>query len=187
MSDKSVDGDGKTGGSGPAGNNKLSAVAWKVFAGALVGAIAWRHARQKIETRQRVITVVLQQGDTIGDLITKYVGDYTESNLELVHKLNKRTIPDIDLLSPGVSLKIPDNRKPELATAEAEWWRLRARSGMLIEYADPEDLDDDFEMFEEPKTTKYTTKPKPAKGWWGQAKEPEVDPNNSAKLLQDRW
>ena len=42
----------------------------------------------------------------------KYVGEYSEENLELIQKMNKKTLKDINFVQPGDVLKIPDNRKP---------------------------------------------------------------------------
>lgn len=66
---------------------------------------------------------MLQQGDTIGDLITKYVGDYTESNLELVHKLNKVSWANF---MQGVGLNVRSSR----------WGIYHVRSNMVCMYMD---------------------------------------------------
>ena len=53
------------------------------------------------------IEVVVGPGDSLGHLVCKYVGDYTEENLERVRELNKASIADLELLSPGMVLVLP--------------------------------------------------------------------------------
>lgn len=43
--------------------------------------------------------------------VSRYVGDYTERNVELLRALNKEKLRDIDLVQPGTVLVVPDNRK----------------------------------------------------------------------------
>ena len=52
----------------------------------------------------------------------KYVGEYTEENLRVALDMNKDRIDDIDFVQPGTVIRLPDNRRPKLATPEAEWW-----------------------------------------------------------------
>lgn len=164
--------------------SNFATYAWKVFAGALVGAFAFRHARKTYQNRPRTITVELTEGDTLGYLVTKYVGDYTDLNLDTIKKLNKGALFDVDFLQPGDKLIIPDNRRQqELATAEADWWRRRARSGLLKQSTGPVSADTPDEEPEEKKKGKSNIS-------WGFGKRKETapeEPKNKIKLIQDEW
>ena len=41
----------------------------------------------------------------------RYVGDYTEANVELLRSMNKKKLADVDLVQPGTVLVVPDNRR----------------------------------------------------------------------------
>ena len=66
------------------------------------------------------IEVVVGSGDSLGHLVCKYVGDYTEENLERVRELNKASIADLELLSPGMVLVLPRMITLNEAQAEAD-------------------------------------------------------------------
>ena len=66
--------------------------------------------------------MTLGEGQTVGELVCKYVGEYTEENLRVALDMNKDRIDDIDFVHPGTVIRLPDNRRPKLATPEAEWW-----------------------------------------------------------------
>ena len=50
------------------------------------------------------IELVIGSGDTLGDIVCKYVGDYTEENINRVRELNRGHIADVEILSPGMVL-----------------------------------------------------------------------------------
>ncbi|KAK3276158.1 hypothetical protein CYMTET_15753 [Cymbomonas tetramitiformis] len=110
----------------------------KVAIGSVLGAVAAREcSRRRAKGAKILLEIVVKEGDTVGDIITQYVGDYTVDNLRKVTNLNKKTVPHLDFIRAGDVIVVPDNRRPELATAEADWWRRRARSGDI---EDTEDL-----------------------------------------------
>ena len=45
--------------------------------------------KQKTKSKGPLIEVALAEGETLGDLIVKYVGDYTTNNIALVKSMNK--------------------------------------------------------------------------------------------------
>jgi len=161
---------------------------WKVVAGVIVGGFIVREVVKHKGTLSKgskskgaTISIRLREGDTLGGLITKYLGDYTEKNVNIVRKLNKKHIQDIDFLEPGMIVKIPDNRVPELATAEADWWKRRARSLALSETNPSLDkVNEDFQKWEMEDEKKSSRKQR-----WGKKKQQE--PENKIKLLQDEW
>jgi len=55
------------------------------------------------------VKVAIQEGETLGDILVKYVGDYTEDNLNMIKKLNKE-IKDLDLIQPGQVIEVIDLR-----------------------------------------------------------------------------
>jgi len=148
----------------------------------------------KLTTRGKYVNVTVYEGDSLGSLVTKYVGDYTDENLKKILKINKKQLQDGDLLQPGTVLRIPDNRKTELATAEKDWWKRRARkSGKTVSptksaepVVDTEDLNKDFEKLqkEEKKALKFP--------WQKKAEPIKEEPlppmvKGDVQLLQDRW
>ena len=78
--------------------------------------------RLPLSSRRKTIEVTLGEGQTVGELVCKYVGEYTEENLRVALDMNKDRIDDIDFVQPGTVIRLPDNRRPKLATPEAEWW-----------------------------------------------------------------
>ena len=78
--------------------------------------------RLPLSSRRKTIEVTLGEGQTVGELVCKYVGEYTEENLRVALDMNKDRIDDIDFVRPGTVIRLPDNRRPKLATPEAEWW-----------------------------------------------------------------
>eukprot|EP00213_Chloropicon_mariensis_P004816 CAMPEP_0197476798 /NCGR_PEP_ID=MMETSP1309-20131121/10389_1 /TAXON_ID=464262 /ORGANISM="Genus nov. species nov., Strain RCC998" /LENGTH=259 /DNA_ID=CAMNT_0043017347 /DNA_START=140 /DNA_END=919 /DNA_ORIENTATION=- len=65
------------------------------------------------------IKVAVQEGETLGDIMVRYVGDYTDDNVKLLKRLNRSTLKDVDLLQPGQELIVPDNRElPEEPTPQ---------------------------------------------------------------------
>jgi hypothetical protein len=71
------------------------------------------------------VEVTLGEGQTVGELVCKYVGEYTEENMNLTREMNRGRLDDLDFVVPGTVIKLADNRKPKLATPEAEWWNER--------------------------------------------------------------
>ena len=61
--------------------------------------------QEKVEVGTR--EVVVQPGDTVGDLIVRHVGDFTPTNLERIVQLNNSSVVDVDLLSPGQVVTVP--------------------------------------------------------------------------------
>jgi len=55
------------------------------------------------------VKVAVQEGETLGDILVKYVGDYTEENLNMIKKLNK-DIKDMDFIQPGQEVTVVDLR-----------------------------------------------------------------------------
>uniref|UniRef100_A0A7S0REQ4 LysM domain-containing protein n=1 Tax=Pyramimonas obovata TaxID=1411642 RepID=A0A7S0REQ4_9CHLO len=114
-------------------------------------------SKTAFKPRGKYITVTLEDGDTLGGLVTKYVGDYTDENIMKIQKINKKQIKDMDLLQPGMVLRIPDNRRTELATAEKDWWKRRANTGSAPEmptvdsWVDETALNKEFENLEKAK------------------------------------
>lgn len=78
--------------------------------------------RLPLPSRRKTIEVTLGEGQTVGELVCKYVGEYTEENLRVTLDMNKDRIDDPDFVRPGTVIRLPDNRRPKLATPEAEWW-----------------------------------------------------------------
>ena len=62
------------------------------------------------------ITVVVGEGQTLGDIIVKYVGDYTDATVSQIAKENK--LKDANMITVGQSLVVTDNRQIEVAAAE---------------------------------------------------------------------
>ena len=62
------------------------------------------------------ITVVVGEGQTLGDIVVKYVGDYTDATVSQIAKENK--LKDANMITVGQSLVVTDNRQIEVAAAE---------------------------------------------------------------------
>jgi hypothetical protein len=84
-----------------------------------------------ISLPKKTVEVTLQSGQTIGELVCEYTGEYTEENLALTQRLNRGKLEDLDFVQPGTKIKLVDNRKPKLATAEAEWWKNKENGGSV--------------------------------------------------------
>lgn len=73
------------------------------------------HGRNRRSTRRSsrspTIEVTLQEGQTLGDVVVKYVGNFTQENLDEVMKLNKGKLENLDCVLPGDTITVPDNRK----------------------------------------------------------------------------
>ena len=78
----------------------------------------------KFPARRKTVDVTLQDGQTIGELLCQYTGEFSEENLNTISQLNKN-LDDLDFVRPGTVIKLVDNRRPKLATPEAEWWAER--------------------------------------------------------------
>jgi len=70
--------------------------------------------RPKKKKNSPKIKVTVQEGETLGDIVVKYVGDYTEDNIKSIKKLNRK-IKDIDLLQVGQEIEVYDNREIEVS------------------------------------------------------------------------
>ena len=68
-------------------------------------------AKKRRKGRGPTTTVTLREGETVGDLVVTYVGDYTERNLSLLRSMNRGKLDDLDLVQPGTVLRVPDNRR----------------------------------------------------------------------------
>jgi hypothetical protein len=64
---------------------------------------------RKKQSKGPKVKVAIQEGETLGDILVKYVGDYTEDNLNMIKKLNK-DIKDLDLIQPGQVIEVIDLR-----------------------------------------------------------------------------
>ena len=64
----------------------------------------------------------MKNGETLGDILVRYVGDYTEDNLNKVLALNAHVQPD--LIQVGDLITVPDTR-PEVPEGPAGPWRSR--------------------------------------------------------------
>ena len=69
--------------------------------GALAAGSGRRGGRSR---RPKTITVELRENETLGDLVVRYVGDYTDTNVNRVLRLNK-DIKDPGLLQPGQRIR----------------------------------------------------------------------------------
>jgi len=61
------------------------------------------------------IKVTVQEDQTLGDILVKYVGDYTEANVSQIVKDNK--LKNANLILPGQVLLVTDNRQIEAKVA----------------------------------------------------------------------
>ena len=64
-------------------------------------------SRGGLQVESGSIELVIGSGDTLGDIVCKYVGDYTEENINRVRELNRGHIADVEILSPGMVLTLP--------------------------------------------------------------------------------
>ena len=76
----------------------------------------------RFPARRRTVEVTLLEGQTVGELMCQYTGEFTEENINTVAQLNKN-LKDLDFVRPGTVIRLVDNRAPKLATPEAEWSR----------------------------------------------------------------
>ena len=70
-------------------------------------ALACADSRGGLQVESGSIELVIGSGDTLGDIVCKYVGDYTEENINRVRELNRGHIADVEILSPGMVLTLP--------------------------------------------------------------------------------
>jgi hypothetical protein len=84
-----------------------------------------------ISLPKKTVEVTLQSGQTVGELVCAYTGEYTEENLALTQRMNRGKLEDLDFVQPGTKIRLIDNRKPKLATAEAEWWKNKENGGSV--------------------------------------------------------
>ena len=70
---------------------------------------------------RKTIDVTLNEGQTVGELLCQYTGEFTEENIATVSRLNKN-LEDLDFVQPGTVIRLVDNRRAKLATPEHEWW-----------------------------------------------------------------
>ena len=54
-----------------------------------------------ISLPKKTVEVTLQSGQTIGELVCEYTGEYTEENLALTQRLNRGKLEDLDFVQPG--------------------------------------------------------------------------------------
>ena len=78
----------------------------------------------RFPARRKTVEVTLLEGQTVGELMCQYTGEFTEENIDTVARLNKN-LKDLDFVRPGTVIRLVDNRAPKLATPEAEWWSAR--------------------------------------------------------------
>lgn len=78
----------------------------------------------RFPARRKTVEVTLLEGQTVGELMCRYTGEFTEENINTVAQLNKN-LKDLDFVRPGTVIRLVDNRAPRLATPEAEWWSAR--------------------------------------------------------------
>ena len=78
----------------------------------------------RFPARRKTVEVTLLEGQTVGELMCQYTGEFTEENINTVAQLNKN-LKDLDFVRPGTVIRLVDNRAPRLATPEAEWWSAR--------------------------------------------------------------
>lgn len=55
------------------------------------------------------IKITVKEDQTLGDILVKYVGDYTDANVKQLAKENK--LSNVDLILPGQVLVVTDNRQ----------------------------------------------------------------------------
>jgi hypothetical protein len=115
----------------------------------------------RFPARRRTVEVTLLEGQTVGELMCQYTGEFTEENINTVAQLNKN-LKDLDFVRPGTVIRLVDNRAPKLATPEAEWWSARGMGAGSTE-AGATALDE-TEVFSEEKNVPATAAPRRADG-----------------------
>ena len=115
----------------------------------------------RFPARRRTVEVTLLEGQTVGELMCQYTGEFTEENINTVAQLNKN-LKDLDFVRPGTVIRLVDNRAPKLATPEAEWWSARGMGAGATE-AGATALDE-TEVFGEEKNVPATAAPRRADG-----------------------
>ena len=115
----------------------------------------------RFPARRRTVEVTLLEGQTVGELMCQYTGEFTEENINTVAQLNKN-LKDLDFVRPGTVIRLVDNRAPKLATPEAEWWSARGMGAGATE-AGATALDE-TEVFSEGKNVPATAAPRRADG-----------------------
>ena len=115
----------------------------------------------RFPARRRTVEVTLLEGQTVGELMCQYTGEFTEENINTVAQLNKN-LKDLDFVRPGTVIRLVDNRAPKLATPEAEWWSARGMGAGATE-AGATALDE-TEVFSEEKNVPATAAPRRADG-----------------------
>ena len=86
----------------------------------------------RFPVRRKTVEVTLLEGQTVGELMCQYTGEFTEENIDTVARLNKN-LKDLDFVRPGTVIRLVDNRAPKLATPEAEWWSARGMGAGTME------------------------------------------------------
>ena len=115
----------------------------------------------RFPARRKTVEVTLLEGQTVGELMCQYTGEFTEENINTVAQLNKN-LKDLDFVRPGTVIRLVDNRAPKLATPEAEWWSARGMGAGATE-AGATALDE-TEVFSEEKNVPATAAPRRADG-----------------------
>ena len=69
------------------------------------------------------ITVTLEEGDTLGGLVTKYVGDYTDENIAKIQKMNKVIIPFCNHVGESCHSSSDGPSSPQNVYDHARWLR----------------------------------------------------------------
>ena len=115
----------------------------------------------RFPARRKTVEVTLLEGQTVGELMCQYTGEFTEENIDTVARLNKN-LKDLDFVRPGTVIRLVDNRAPKLATPEAEWWSARGMGAGATE-AGATALDE-TEVFSEEKNVPATAAPRRADG-----------------------
>ena len=111
----------------------------------------------RFPARRKTVEVTLLEGQTVGELMCQYTGEFTEENINTVAQLNKN-LKDLDFVRPGTVIRLVDNRAPKLATPEAEWWSARGMGAGATE-AGATALDE-TEVFSEEKNVPATAAPR---------------------------
>ena len=115
----------------------------------------------RFPARRRTVEVTLLEGQTVGELMCQYTGEFTEENINTVAQLNKN-LKDLDFVRPGTVIRLVDNRAPTLATPVGVWWRARGM-GAGARAAGARALDE-TEVFSEEKNVPATAAPRRADG-----------------------
>ena len=139
----------------------------------------------RFPARRRTVEVTLLEGQTVGELMCQYTGEFTEENINTVAQLNKN-LKDLDFVRPGTVIRLVDNRAPKLATPEAEWWSARGMGAGATE-AGATALDE-TEVFSEEKNVPATAAPRRADGAVVFGDKENVPPRlRNRKPSRSRW